>query len=141
MEETVAPDVTAVITALLRQAHTVLDDEPRVCEDDLGLRLANVTEVLAAAGFLAGDAWLEHLAMRARPWRASVCPPRARSESLAMHHQRSLADSPAGQHVRNGRLSVYMKGLMRMRSMVQAWLNRQLEILDHRQQRGKRVNR
>jgi methyltransferase (TIGR00027 family) len=50
----------------------LLDAEPQVFEDDLGFRLANVPEVLEAARFPAGDAWLEHPAMRAGPWRASV---------------------------------------------------------------------
>ena len=72
MDKIGAPDVTAVITALWRRAHMVLDDEPHVLDDDLGFRLANVPEVLAAAGFQPGEAWLGHPAMQARPWRASV---------------------------------------------------------------------
>jgi methyltransferase (TIGR00027 family) len=67
-----APDVTAVITALSRRAHMILDGEPHVLDDDLGFRLADVPEVLAAAGFPPGEAWLEHPAMQVRPWRASI---------------------------------------------------------------------
>ena len=54
MDKLSAPDVTAVLTALWRRAHLLFDDEPHVFEDDLGFRLANVPEVLAAAGIPAG---------------------------------------------------------------------------------------
>ena len=67
-----APDVTAVITALWRRAHMILDGEPHVLDDDLGFWLADMPEVLAAAGFPPGEAWLEHPAMQVRPWRASI---------------------------------------------------------------------
>ena len=50
----------------------ILDGEPHVLDDDLGFRLADVPEVLAAAGFPPGEAWLEHPAMQVRPWRASI---------------------------------------------------------------------
>jgi len=42
-----APDVTAVITALWRRAHMILDGEPHVLDDDLGFWLADMPEVLA----------------------------------------------------------------------------------------------
>lgn len=86
-----APDVTAVITALWRRAHMILDDEPHVLDDDLGFGLANVPEVLAAAGFAAGEAWLEHPAMRARPWRASVVARGRFVEDLVADHMREGA--------------------------------------------------
>jgi O-methyltransferase involved in polyketide biosynthesis len=72
MDKLSAPDVTAVLTALWRRAHLLLDDEPHVFEDDLGFRLANVPEVLAAAGIPAGEAWLGHPGIQAGPWRASM---------------------------------------------------------------------
>jgi methyltransferase (TIGR00027 family) len=72
MDTVGAPDVTAVITALWRRAHMLLDKEPHVFEDDVGFRLANIPDVLEAAGFPAGEGWLDHPAMRARPWRAPV---------------------------------------------------------------------
>lgn len=50
----------------------ILDGEPHVLDDDLGFRLADVPEVLAAAGFPPGEVWLEHPAMQVRPWRASI---------------------------------------------------------------------
>lgn len=45
------PDPTAVMAALNRAAHSVLDAAPHVFIDDVGLRLANVSAVLRAAGF------------------------------------------------------------------------------------------
>jgi hypothetical protein len=56
MDKLSAPDVTAVLTALWRRAHMPLDNEPHVFEDDLGFRLANVPEALAAARIPAGEA-------------------------------------------------------------------------------------
>ena len=45
------PDSTAVIAALNRAAHLVLDPPPFVFEDDVGLRLASVPEVLRNSGY------------------------------------------------------------------------------------------
>jgi methyltransferase (TIGR00027 family) len=45
------PDPTAVMAALNRAAHVVLDVAPHVFIDELGLRLANVPAVLRTAGF------------------------------------------------------------------------------------------
>ena len=72
MDKLSAPDVTAVLTALWRRAHLLLDDEPHVFEDDLGFCLANIPEVQAAAGIPAGKAWLGHPGIQAGPWHASM---------------------------------------------------------------------
>jgi methyltransferase (TIGR00027 family) len=45
------PDATAVMAALSRAAHLVLDPAPHVFVDDVGLRLVNVPAVLRHAGF------------------------------------------------------------------------------------------
>ena len=45
------PDVTAVMAALTRAAHLVLDPQPHVFVDDVGLRLVSVPAVLRHAGF------------------------------------------------------------------------------------------
>jgi methyltransferase (TIGR00027 family) len=45
------PDPTAVMAALNRAAHLVLDPAPNVFVDDVGLRLANVPAVLRSTGF------------------------------------------------------------------------------------------
>ena len=45
------PDPTAVMSALNRAAHLVLDPAPHVFVDDVGLLLANVPAVLRGAGF------------------------------------------------------------------------------------------
>ena len=49
------PDATAVMAALNRAAHLVLDPEPHVFVDDVGLRLVNVPAVLRHAGFDVAD--------------------------------------------------------------------------------------
>ena len=68
------PDATAVMAALSRAAHLVLDPVPHVFIDDVGLRLANVPAVLRSAGFdvpdhadeLRRDGWL--FSPRALEW-------------------------------------------------------------------------
>ena len=65
------PDATAVMAALTRAAHLVLDPRPHVFVDDLGLRLVSVPDVLRHAGFDVtnvgrADGWL--FSPRALEW-------------------------------------------------------------------------
>jgi methyltransferase (TIGR00027 family) len=73
MAERPLPDPTAVMSALNRAAHLVLDPAPHVFVDDVGLALVNVPAVLRHAGFdvpdghgVRADGWL--FSPRALEW-------------------------------------------------------------------------
>ena len=82
--ELALPDSTAVVVALWRASHLILDKPPYVLEDTIGLRLAYHADVLRAASFhvaddapadAPGDGWLSEPRMvgpMQERWRASV---------------------------------------------------------------------
>ena len=90
------PDATAVMAALNRAAHLVLDSLPHVFVDDVGLRLVNVPAVLRHAGFdvpevaaeLRADGWL--FGPRAlewfRGWRGTFVARARFVEELVVDH-------------------------------------------------------
>ena len=90
------PDATAVMAALNRAAHLVLDPEPHVFVDEVGLRLVSVPAVLRHAGFdvpetggnRRADGWL--FSPRAlewfRGWRGTFVARARFVEELVVEH-------------------------------------------------------
>ena len=93
MDKLNAPDVTAVLTSLWRQARLLLDDQPHVFEDNLGFGLANVPGSWRQPGSQP-EVGLGHPGTQAGPWRASMVARARLVEDLVADRARDgVADS------------------------------------------------